>query len=66
MITKALIVVMSHLSDAQMEIDCGLHESANNHINFAKYICTRVIDLNQEIDPDDMYDSYLNYLKTRK
>ena len=58
--TKALIVVMSHLSDAQMEISMGLNESAQNHINFAKFICTRVIDLNSVIDPDDMYHAYLN------
>ena len=58
--TKALIVVMSHLSDAQIEINMGSNESAQNHINFAKYICTRVIDLNSVIDPDDMYDAYLN------
>ena len=56
--TKALIVVMSHLSDAQTEISMGLNESAQNHINFAKFICTRVIDLNAVIDPEDMYDAY--------
>ena len=56
--TKALIVVMSHLSDAQMEISMGLNESAQNHINFTKFICTRVIDLNAVIDPEDMYDAY--------
>ena len=60
MMTKALIVVMSHLSDAQEAMNCfGNCIEAQNHINFAKYICFHVVDLSKEIDPDAMYESFL-------
>jgi hypothetical protein len=59
---KASIVVMSHLSDAQEELNMihlGLRESIQRHINFAKYICFHVVDLSTEIDADEMYESFL-------
>jgi len=57
--TKALIVVMSHLSDAQELMNNAGNREANIHINFAKYICFHVVDLSTEIDPDAMYESFL-------
>ena len=59
---KAKLVIMSHLSDAQESIGVGMsQESANRHINFVKYLimyCGN--DLEQEIDPDKMYEMYLD------
>jgi hypothetical protein len=56
--TKALIVVMSHLSDAQELLGIsGI--SVRQHINFAKYICFHVVDLSKEIDADQMWDSFI-------
>ena len=57
--TKALIVVMSHLSDAQEEMNNAGNREANHHINFAKYLCFHVVDLSKEIDADAMYESYI-------
>lgn len=57
--TKASIVVMSHLSDAQELTTTTSGVKANHHINFAKYVILQCNgDLNQEIDPDTMYDKY--------
>jgi hypothetical protein len=60
--TKASIVVMSHLSDAQEQVSLGLHPTdINRHINFAKYVMLQTKgDLTQEIDPDAMYEEFLN------
>jgi hypothetical protein len=57
--TKASMVVMSHLSDAQELIGFCCGSEAQDRINFAKYIIFHTgNDLNQEIDPDAMYESY--------
>lgn len=55
---KALIVIMSHLSDAQETLQ---HEASNasHHINFAKYIMFELNgNLNQYIDADAMWTEY--------
>ncbi len=58
--TRANLVVMSHLSDAQ-ELMCGeLSTEANKHINFAKYIifyCKG--NLNQVIDADELWAEFI-------
>ena len=58
MITKASIVVMSHLSDAQ-ELMSYSNREAEHRNNFAKFIILRTCgDLTQEIDPDALYDEF--------
>jgi hypothetical protein len=54
---KASIVVMSHLSDAQECLGVGMsQETANSHINFAKYLIFHLgSDLRVEIDADEWY-----------
>jgi hypothetical protein len=56
---KAQIVVMSHLSDAQHLALSTSGVDVSLHINFAKYIIMQCNgDLNQEIDPDAMFEKY--------
>lgn len=55
------MVVMSHLSDAQELINYSCGSSANEDINFAKYVILQCKgDLTQEINPDEMYKEFLN------
>ena len=55
---KASFVVMSHLSDVQ---ECLSDSNNINKINFAKYIIRECNgDLNTEIDPDEMWEAFLN------
>lgn len=59
---KASMVVMSHLSDAQVLIG---HQSntvwANDHINFAKFVIMKCKgDLTQEIDADKLWLEFSN------
>ena len=57
---KAEMVVMSHLSDAQEEINMGLKLSVNSHINFAKYVILHCKgDLTQEIDADGLWEKFM-------
>jgi hypothetical protein len=60
--TKASMVVMSHLSDAQECIGIGMsQEGANKRINFAKYVIIQTDgDLTKEIDPDQMWKDFIN------
>lgn len=64
---KASIVVMSHLSDMQIEIEFGsLYDQVNVRLNFIKYIILETDgNLNLEIDPDKLYKDYLNQIKFR-
>jgi hypothetical protein len=56
---KASMVVMSHLSDAQEEMNNAGNRIANHRINFVKYIILETNgDLTKEIDPDKMYDDF--------
>lgn len=60
---KASLVVMSHLSDVQEALNfLGPKDSKNmirDEINFCKYIILKCKgDLNQDIDPDQMYEDY--------
>jgi hypothetical protein len=60
MITKASIIVMSHLSDSQEELNMGLKHSVNSHINFAKYVILQTKgDLNTEIDADALWEAFM-------
>lgn len=53
--TKAIIVVMSHLSDIQENIsDVNVDEK----INFVKFILLHVNNLNQEIDANEMWEKF--------
>ena len=59
--TKASIVVLSHLSDAQILITStsGIEREANIHINFAKYVIHHTGgNLAMEIDADQMWKSF--------
>ena len=58
MLTKASIVVMSHLSDIQeYPINCG---TSYDKINFVKYIILQTKgNLNQDINPDTLYNNFL-------
>ena len=63
--TKASLVVMSHLSDIQEANNLGLKmpQSINTSLNFVKFIILRTKgDLNQEIDADQMWDEYTKTL----
>jgi hypothetical protein len=56
--TKASMVVMSHLSDAQ---ELSNPANVRLNINFAKFIILETNgDLNQEIDADAMWEKYIN------
>jgi len=58
--TKASIVVMSHLSDAQEQIEMGLKLSPQSNINFAKYVMFKTnYDLNKEIDADALWAEFM-------
>ena len=60
MMIKAQIVVMSHLSDAQEELNMGLKVSVDSHINFAKYVIIHCKgDLNKEIDADALWSLFM-------
>lgn len=64
--TKASIVVMSHLSDAQELMNNAGNREANHHINFAKYLIFHLgSDLRVEIDADEWYNKFLES-KTNK
>lgn len=58
---KASLVVMSHLSDAQEEMNNAGNRTANHHINFAKYLIFHLgNDLNVEIDGNVWYEKFCN------
>lgn len=58
----ASMIVMSHLSDAQFEINIandGAKDTANNRLNFVKYIILKLGgDLTKEINPDELWNEY--------
>ena len=57
---KALLIAMSHLSDAQQLVQMNEPKLAERDINFVKYILLSCNgDLNQEIDPDDVWERFL-------
>ena len=58
--TKASLIVMSHLSDAQEMLSHSNLVWANDHINFAKYVILRIRDLNKEIDAEILWLDYMN------
>jgi hypothetical protein len=56
--TKASMIVMSHLSDAQ---ELSNPANARLNIDFAKFIILQTNgDLNQEIDAEVMWEKYVN------
>ena len=60
MMIKAQMVVMSHLSDAQEELNMGLKVSVDSHINFAKYVILQTNgDLNTMIDADMLWNLFM-------
>lgn len=65
MMTKASIVVMSHLSDAQEEVGMGYAKNGIIfHLNFVKYVILETKgDLTQDIDPDAMWDEFCDKYK---
>jgi hypothetical protein len=58
--TKASMVVMSHLSDAQECIGiCMSQENAHKNINFAKFVILETDgDLNMMIDADSLWEKF--------
>ena len=59
--TKASLIVMSHLSDAQEMLSHSNLVWANDHINFAKYVIMKCKgDLTQEVDADELWSEYVN------
>lgn len=68
MTTKASMVVMSHLSDAQEMISFCCNGGASESINFAKYVVLQTKgDLTQEIDEQAMYQDFLKeFSKTQE
>jgi len=65
MTAKAKIVVMSHLSDVQAELFMEHTKVGSNlRINFVKYIILECGgDLNQEINPDMMWEKFTKEFK---
>ena len=60
MTTKASIVVMSHLSDAQELLSRSSGLEIKKRINFAKYVILKCNgDLNQEINPDKLWSEFI-------
>lgn len=58
---KARMVVMSHLSDAQEHCYRSMNAEAVTRINFAKYIILKTGgDLSVEINPDALWDEFVN------
>jgi hypothetical protein len=62
---KASLVVMSHLSDIQEQLNWQLTEVERNeiadNINFVKFLILQCNgNLNQEIDADEMWKKYKN------
>jgi len=63
--TKASLVVMSHLSDAQEMISFMCGRSASEEINFVKFIILKCKgDLTREIDEEAMYTEFQAWMKT--
>jgi hypothetical protein len=65
---KASIVIMSHLSDVQEMLNCELNRAKKQDIqikiNFAKFVMMQCDgDLNQEINPDEMFEDYTKRFK---
>jgi hypothetical protein len=59
--TKASIVILSHLSDAAIEFGIGDNRTANLRIEFTKYLILKLNGiLDQEIDPDAYFAEYTN------
>src|ERR1035437_6790627 len=56
---KALIVIMSHLSDAQESLSRD-SSGASEHINFAKFLLLKYKDTNTIIDADAEWEEYSN------
>lgn len=65
---KARLVIMSHLSDAQEEIQMGYATNGIVHnLNFIKYLILHCgNDLDQEIDADYMYMMFGESLPNNK
>ena len=60
-LTKAVMVVMSHLSDAQEEISTN---AINHRLDFVKYIILQCEgDLTKYINVDAMYEEFNNKQK---
>lgn len=57
-LTKASIVVMSHLSDAALNAEIDPFK-ARRHIEFSKFIILKTkSDLTQEINPDELWTEF--------
>jgi hypothetical protein len=64
--TKLRTVIMSHLSDAQEEINMGYAKNGTIHnINFVKYLLLTHVDLNTEIDADYEYSQFNKQTKNK-
>ena len=61
MTVKAKIIILSHLSDIQIEMTMDADQSALR-IAFVKYLILKHTDTNVEIDADA---EYAEFLKTR-
>ena len=56
--TKASIIVMSHLSDAEVDF---LNTNQRDHIEFAKFVILATKgDLTQDIDADVLYEEFVS------
>jgi hypothetical protein len=55
---KTIMVIMSHLSDAQ---ECSVFQSSSkaaHHINFAKYLILKYSNTDTVIDADAEYEAF--------
>jgi hypothetical protein len=58
-VVSAKIVIMSHLSDASMEISFK-PEQAQKRIEFAKFLILKYPNTKEDIDPDEEWELFEN------
>lgn len=58
--TKAKIIIMSHLSDAQQLGSMNRTSQASNRIDFVKFLLIKYSDTNVDIDPDKEYAMFID------
>lgn len=57
MTSKVSIIMASHLSDVQIEMDFNA-ENAKLRLNFVKWLINRYPNTSEEIDPEDEFDEF--------
>ena len=53
------MIIMSHLSDAQMCVGIENLKQANININFAKFLILKYADMETEINADEEWEEFM-------